>query len=126
MFFLFLICIFAKKNIMIEVKEIKNYDDFITFKEENKNVLHIVKIGAEWCGPCKVVSKMISNLNKDLIGDTMFAEVDIEEEGNDDIVSEFGIRNIPVILFIKDGNVLEKKVGTIKQNELQDIINNNK
>lgn len=111
---------------MIEVKEIKNYDDFITFKEENKNVLHIVKIGAEWCGPCKVVSKMISNLNKDLIGDTMFAEIDIEEEGNDDIVSEFGIRNIPVILFIKDGNVLEKKVGTINQNELQDIINNNK
>jgi thioredoxin 1 len=111
---------------MIEVREIKNYDEFISFKEDSKEVLHVVKIGAEWCGPCKVVSKMISNLDKELVGDTMFAEVDIEEEENDDIVTEFGIRNIPVILFIKDGNVLEKKVGTIKQNELQDIINNNK
>ena len=111
---------------MIEVREIKNYDEFISFKEDSKEVLHVVKIGAEWCGPCKVVSKMISNLDKELVGDTIFAEIDIEEEGNDDIVNEFGIRNIPVILFIKDGNVLEKKVGTIKQSELQDIINNNK
>ena len=91
---------------MIEIKEIKNYEEFNSFKEENKEVLHVVKVGAEWCGPCKMVSKMISNLNQELIGNTMFAEVDIEEEGNDDIVTEFGIRNIPVILVFKDNELV--------------------
>lgn len=111
---------------MIDIKEIKNYEDFKTFKEENKDALHIVKVGAEWCGPCKVVSKMISNLNQELIGNTMFAEVDIEEEGNDDIVTEFGIRNIPVILVFKENELVEKKVGSLTTDALYKLIEDNK
>lgn len=107
---------------MIEIKEIKNYEEFNSFKEENKEVLHVVKVGAEWCGPCKMVSKMISNLNQELIGNTMFAEVDIEEEGNDNIVTEFGIRNIPVILVFKDNELVEKKVGSLTADALYKLI----
>jgi thioredoxin 1 len=111
---------------MIEIKEIKNYEEFNSFKEENKEVLHVVKVGAEWCGPCKMASKMISNLNQELIGNTMFAEVDIEEEGNDDIVTEFGIRNIPVILVFKDNELVEKKVGSLTADALYKLIEEHK
>lgn len=111
---------------MIEVKEIKNYDDFVTFKEENKNALHIVKIGAEWCGPCKVLSKTISNLNVEKVNGVLFGEVDIEIEENDDIVSEYGIRNIPVVLFIKNNELLEKKVGSMTADDLYKNIENYK
>lgn len=111
---------------MIEVKEIKNYDDFVTFKEENKNALHIIKIGAEWCGPCKVLSKTISNLNVEKVNGVLFGEVDIEIEENDDIVSEYGIRNIPVVLFIKNNELLEKKVGSMTADDLYKNIENYK
>ena len=88
--------------------------------------MHVIKIGAEWCGPCKVLSKTISNLNVEKVNGVLFGEVDIEIEENDDIVSEYGIRNIPVVLFIKNSELLEKKVGSMTADELYKHIENYK
>lgn len=104
------------------MRELNSYTDFNSFKEENKEALHIIKLGAEWCGPCKQMSNIISNLDKTKIGNTMFAEVDIENENNENIVSEFNVRSIPVLLFIKDGKLLEKKVGSLSTDMLYKTI----
>lgn len=98
---------------MNTMKEIFNLDELKAFYNENADALHIVKIGAPWCGPCRTLSDILHNLDSDKIGVTMIGEVDIDKDGADDIVSEYGVRSVPVTLFIKNGELLEKKVGTI-------------
>lgn len=110
---------------MITVKEITSYDDFKSFKETNDDILRVIKLGAQWCGPCRLLSTTIRDLNPEKIGNTLFAEIDIDGDGLDEVASELNIRNIPVTLFIKNGNILEKKVGSIQENDFYNIINNN-
>lgn len=98
---------------MSKVREIFNLNDLQSFYDENVNALHIVKIGAPWCGPCRTLSNILENIEEDKIGSTMICEVDIDVEGADTIVSKYNVRSVPVTLFVKNGELLEKKVGTI-------------
>ena len=107
---------------MVEVKEIKNQNDFDAFVNANNEQIHVIKIGAEWCGPCRQLSTIIQNLEEDKVKDVIFGEVDIESDNVDDILTEYKVRNIPVILFIKDGQLIEKKVGLINANDINNII----
>lgn len=97
---------------------INNYADFITAINEHEVCL--VKIGADWCGPCKVVQKNIEDIEK-LHSDVYFIDVDAEEA--DDIVDEFGVRNVPVVLVVKNGEVDSKTVGVQTQAQLEDRLN---
>lgn len=107
---------------MVEIKEIKNQDEFKAFTNANSENVHIIKIGAEWCGPCRQMSSIIHNLEEDKIQNVTFAEIDIEEDGVDEIITEYKVRNIPVILFIKNNELVEKKVGLINANDMYNII----
>lgn len=111
---------------MVNVREIKNYNDFNSFKEMDNDILHVVKLGAEWCGPCRVLSDTIANLDEARVGNTLFGEVDIENDDTEDLVSDLSIRSIPVMLFIKNGDILEKKVGGINAEEIYKIIEKHK
>lgn len=107
---------------MVKVKEIKNYKDFEDFVNFEKEMLHVVKLGAKWCGPCNTMTKTISSLDSEKVKNVLFAEVDIEIEENDDIVAEFNIRSIPVTIFIKNGEIIEKKVGGLTSDMLYNTI----
>lgn len=104
---------------IIEIKTSEDYNSFVNVKD---NVLRVVKLGAEWCGPCRSLSKTILNLDNNKIGSTIFAEINIEDEDIADIVSLLAIRSIPVLLFFKNGNLLEKKVGGISESDLYNMI----
>lgn len=69
----------------------------------------VLDFWATWCGPCKKIAPDIEALAEEYEGQVIIGECDIEE--NDDLVSRFGIRNVPTVLFIKDGNVMDKQVG---------------
>jgi thioredoxin 1 len=69
----------------------------------------VLDFWAEWCGPCRMVSPIIEELAKDYEGKVIIGKVDVDN--NDDVVSEFGIRNIPTVLFFKDGKQMDKIVG---------------
>ena len=107
---------------MNTIREIKNYNDYMSFRKMDEEVLHIIKLGAEWCGPCKQMSTIISNLDIDKIGNTLFAEVDIEEENTEDIVNELYIRSIPVTLFIKNNTIIDKKIGSLTADNIYNLI----
>ena len=75
----------------------------------------VVDFWATWCGPCRMVAPIIEELATEYEGRVVVGKVDVEEE--DDLAAQFGIRNIPTVLFIKDGQVVDKIVGaTVKAN----------
>lgn len=107
---------------MITVREINNLNDLKSFYEESTESLHIVKIGAPWCGPCRMMSDTLRNLDNNKLNGALIAEVNIEEDESDSIVSEYDVRNIPVTLFIKNGNLLNKTAGVLNANAIYEKI----
>lgn len=71
-----------------------------------------------WCGPCKKIGPYIEDIANTYEGQAIVGKVDIEE--NDDLVAKFGIRNVPTVLYIKGGEVVDKNVGAAAKNVLED------
>jgi thioredoxin 1 len=69
----------------------------------------VLDFWAEWCGPCRMIAPIIDELSKEYDGRVVVGKMDVDN--NNDVVSEFGIRNIPTILFFKDGKLMDKQVG---------------
>ena len=82
-----------------------NYSDVLA---QNKPM--VLDFWATWCGPCRMVGPVIQELADQYEGQVIVGKVNIEEDA-DDLVAQFGIRNIPTILFFKGGQVVDKIVG---------------
>ncbi len=77
----------------------------------------VVDFWATWCGPCKQIGPAIEELATEYEGKVTIGKCDIEE--NDELVSKFGIRNVPTVLFIKNGEVIDKQVGAAAKSVFQ-------
>lgn len=108
---------------MVEVRKITSLDDLKSFYAESPDSLHIVKIGAPWCGPCRILSDTLHSLDKEKICNALIADVNIDEEDNEDIAVEYNVRSIPVTLYVKNGEVLDKYLGAISSNDIYKHIN---
>jgi len=78
----------------------------------------VVDFWATWCGPCKKVGPYIEELAEQYGDQAIIGKVDVDE--NDELAMRFGVRNIPTILFIKDGQVVDKQIGAAAKNVLED------
>ena len=76
---------------------------------------------ATWCGPCRKVGPTIEELAKEYEGKVIVGKVNIEEEA-DDLVAEFGIRDIPTVMFIKNGQIVDKVVGAAPKSTYEEKI----
>lgn len=87
----------------------------IEIKNNNLNELTaaglpvVLDFYATWCGPCKKIAPIIEELATEFDGKIAVGKCDVDE--NDEIAAQYGIRNIPTVLFIKDGQVVDKHVG---------------
>lgn len=71
----------------------------------------VVDFWAPWCGPCKVVGPIIEELASEYEGQVVIGKCDVDENTN--LPAEYGIRNIPTVLFFKDGAIVDKQVGAV-------------
>ena len=78
----------------------------------------VVDFWATWCGPCRMVGPVISELAQEYDGRIVVGKCDVEE--CEDIAMEFNIRNIPTILFYKGGQVVDKMVGAQAKTRIQE------
>ena len=85
---------------------------------KNGELPMVVDFWATWCGPCRMVGPVISELAKEYDGKIVVGKCDVED--NEDMAAEFGIRNIPTILFFKGGQVVDKIVGAQSKAALEE------
>lgn len=86
--------------------------------QKNGSLPLVVDFWAEWCGPCKMLSPVLSQLAEEYDGKIVVGKCNVEE--NEELAAEFGIRNIPTLLFFKNGLLVDKFVGAANKAKLQE------
>lgn len=77
----------------------------------------VLDFSATWCGPCKQLAPIIEELAAEYEGRIAVGKCDIEEAC--DLTADYGIRNVPTVIFIKDGQIVDKFVGSKSKADVQ-------
>ena len=76
----------------------------------------VVDFWAEWCGPCRMIGPVIDEMHTEYDGKAIIGKVNVDQ--NPGVSAKFGVRNIPTILFVKNGEVADKAVGAVPKAQL--------
>lgn len=90
------------------------------FKEEvlDKNGVALLDFWAEWCGPCRMIGPIIEELSTEYKDKATIGKVNVDDNAN--VTMEYGVRNIPTLLFFKDGVLVDRHVGATSKKVLND------
>ena len=100
----------------LEVDDV-NFDEVVI--KSDKPVL--VDFWAEWCGPCRMISPIIEEIAVQFEGKALVVKCDVDSSPG--VAAKFGIRNIPTVLFFKDGKIADKQVGAVPKNNFLTKLN---
>ncbi len=85
------------------------------------NGVSLVDFWAPWCGPCRMIAPVIDELAGDFEGKANICKVNTDEQ--QDLATKYGVRSIPTILFMKDGEIVDQVVGASSKQALTDKLN---
>src|SRR5574344_1960028 len=106
-----------RKHIMaLEVND-SNYSEVV----EKEEKLVVLDFWAQWCGPCRQIGPIIEELAEEYSGKVVIGKVDVD--ASSEITSKFSIRNIPTVIFLKGGQIVDKLVGAQSKTKFVDTIN---
>ena len=91
-------------------------ENFETLKGGQKPL--VIDFWATWCGPCRMVAPIISEMSEKYDGKIVVGKCDVEE--SEDLAAQFGIRNIPTVIFMKNGEVVDKLVGAVSKQKFEE------
>ena len=78
---------------------------------------------AEWCGPCRMVGPHVEALANEYDGKAVVGKVNVDLHGA--IAAQYGVRNIPTIVFLKNGELVDKVVGAVPKEQLAEKLDAN-
>lgn len=76
----------------------------------------VIDFWAVWCGPCRMIAPLIEEMSAEYEGKAVIGKLDVDS--NPMVTSKFGVRNIPTVLFLKGGEVVDKQVGAVPKSVL--------
>ena len=97
-----------------ELKD-SNYENFIS------RDLALVDIYTPWCNPCKALSPIIDEISNEFQGRLSVGKLDADV--NTQTITNIGVRNVPTLLLYKNGEIIDKLVGSISKQKLTEMIN---
>ena len=100
----------------LEVND-NNFDEVVL--KADKPVM--VDFWAEWCGPCRMIAPIIEDIAGEYAGKVVVAKCDVDDSPG--VAAKFGIRNIPTVLFFKNGKVADKQVGAVQKSNFVNKLN---
>ena len=77
----------------------------------------VIDFWAEWCGPCRMIAPIVDELAAEYADRVVIGKCDVEE--SDEITQKYGVRNIPTIIFLKNGELVDKQVGACSKDALK-------
>lgn len=80
----------------------------------------LIDFSAEWCGPCKALSPIVERLAKDYNGKLNVFKIDVDEAQS--VAARHGVMSVPTLVLFKDGKVVERRIGSVREQELRSMI----
>ena len=81
----------------------------------------LVDFYADWCGPCKMLAPVVEALAAEYVGKVKIGKLNVDQ--SPDIAEQYGVMSIPTLLFIKNGEVVNKTIGVVSKAELEQALN---
>ena len=94
-----------------------NFDEVVV--KSTKPVM--VDFWAEWCGPCRMIAPIVEEISKEYSDRAVVVKCDVDNSPG--VAAKYGIRNIPTVLYFKDGKVADKQVGAVPKNNFVSKLN---
>ncbi len=99
---------------------VANESNWEAILQENENV--IIDVYANWCGPCKALSPILTQLSEEFDGKYVFVKIDTDT--NRELVSKLKVKGLPTLLFYKGGKEVHRKTGFANKEQLVDLMKN--
>ena len=109
-----------EKEQLKNIKEPLVLDDATFSQTINKFPLTLVDFWAPWCGPCRMMSPIIDEIVKDYLGKLVVGKINVDE--NPLVTGQFGISSIPTLLLFKRGQAVNKIIGSVSKNKINEMI----
>jgi thioredoxin len=109
-----------EKEQLKNIKEPLALDDSTFSQTINKFPLTLVDFWAPWCGPCRMMSPIIDEIGKDYLGKLVVGKINVDE--NPLVAGQFGISSIPTLLLFKRGQAVNKIIGSVSKNKINEMI----
>lgn len=93
------------------MNQIKNKEEFNEVIKKDKVVIDFY---ADWCGPCKMLAKVLEDVNNNIL------KINVDKHG--DLATQYGVMSIPTICFFKNGELVKKHVGFIGKEDIEKIL----
>ena len=91
------------------------------FEAVTKEGVSLVDFWAPWCGPCRMIAPVIDELANDFEGKANICKVNTDEQ--QDLAVKFGVRSIPTIVFLKNGEKVDEMIGAASKQAFEDKLN---